>query len=77
MRPGPDQALTDAEEGAVLRQALDRLPESQRRALLLRYYGDLSFQEIAAALGCPLSTALSHCHRGLEALRQKWAERTP
>jgi DNA-directed RNA polymerase specialized sigma24 family protein len=45
--------------------------------LLLRYYGELSFAEIGRMLGCPVSTALSHCRRGLLALRETLLERVP
>ncbi len=48
---------------------MEALTPPQRRVLLLRYYGDLSFSEIAEIVGCPLSTALSHCRRGLLTLR--------
>jgi DNA-directed RNA polymerase specialized sigma24 family protein len=37
--------------------------------LLLRFYGQMSFVEIAEEIGCPLGTTLSHCRRGLETLR--------
>lgn len=70
----PDGALTAAEARRQLEQALDSLSPAQQRVLLLRYYGQLSFAEIAAALECPLNTALSHCRRGLEALRKRLAE---
>jgi len=53
---------------------LASLSPPQRRALLLRYYGDLSFAEIAAIMGCPLGTALSHCRRGLLKLRELLVE---
>jgi RNA polymerase sigma factor (sigma-70 family) len=51
--------------------ALDRLTEAQKRVLLLRYFGELTFEEIASTLGCPLGTALSHCRRGLAAMRKQ------
>jgi len=57
--------------------ALDQLTPIQRRVLLLRYYGQLTFDQIAETLGCPLSTALSHCRRGLEMLRRQFAEDKP
>ena len=50
--------------------ALAVLTEEQRRVLLLRYYGDMQFSEIAEVVGCPLNTALSHCRRGLQMLRE-------
>jgi RNA polymerase sigma-70 factor (ECF subfamily) len=71
----PAKHAADAEAAELLAAALDRLNEIQRRVLLLRYYGALPFNEIAETLGIPLSTALSHCHRGLRTLRTELAER--
>jgi RNA polymerase sigma-70 factor (ECF subfamily) len=65
----PLQNVASAEAAGQLDAALDQLTTIQKRALLLRYFGELTFNEIAATLGCPLNTALSHCHRGLQALR--------
>jgi DNA-directed RNA polymerase specialized sigma24 family protein len=45
--------------------------------MLLRYYGQLTFEQIALTLGCPLNTALSHCRRGLERLRKQLVEDKP
>jgi RNA polymerase sigma-70 factor, ECF subfamily len=67
--PEPPAAAVTAEQSRQLAVALERLSSMQRRVLLLRYYGQLSFAEIAETTGCPLGTTLSHCHRGLEALR--------
>jgi RNA polymerase sigma-70 factor (ECF subfamily) len=70
--PAPDvsQTAAIAEQVQRLSAALDRLSPIQRRVLLLRYYGQLSFAQIAEATECPLNTTLSHCHRALEALRK-------
>ena len=65
LKPG-----TTARESEELAAALNELTLAQRRVLLLRYFGELSFEEIAGTLGCPLGTALSHCRRGLAALRK-------
>ena len=73
----PSAAALRAEEIEQLTAALDRLSPVQRRVLLLRYYGQLSFAEIAAAIGCPLNTTLSHCRRGLETLRKLLVEKAP
>jgi len=72
----PDDELVRGETTGELVAALDRLTLAQRRVLLLRYFGDLTFEEIAAALDCPLGTALSHCRRGLAALRKRMTART-
>jgi RNA polymerase sigma-70 factor (ECF subfamily) len=73
----PAQAAANTEAAEQLRAALGQLAPPQQRVLLLRYYGQLTFQEIAETLGCPLNTALSHCHRGLEVLRKQLAESKP
>jgi RNA polymerase sigma factor (sigma-70 family) len=66
----PAESLAAREIREQLSAALGELSEPQRRVLLLRFYGDLTFEEIAEALDCPLGTALSHCRRGLLALRK-------
>lgn len=69
-REVPPGELTHDETSDELAAALDCLTPLQRRVLLMRYFGNLTFEEIAAALDCPLGTALSHCRRGLLALRK-------
>ena len=76
-REGPPwQRMAQAENERFLAAALDALSEPQRRTLLLRYYGNFEFSEIAEQLGIPLNTVLSHNRRGLSALRQMLAEKT-
>ena len=72
----PPDELARSETSQLLVAALGRLTPAQKRVLLLRFFGDLTFEEIAATIGCPLGTALSHCRRGLIALRQLLAETT-
>ena len=67
---GPLQSLQQAEAARQLAAALDSLSPAQRRVLLLRYYGQLSFAEIAEIVNCPINTALSHCRRGLSTMRR-------
>jgi RNA polymerase sigma-70 factor (ECF subfamily) len=66
----PLDDLNNAETKQELTAALDRLSFNQRRVLLLRYFSDMTFEEIAAELECPLGTALSHCRRGLSAMKK-------
>jgi RNA polymerase sigma-70 factor, ECF subfamily len=72
----PDAAyrLEGAEAETRLRIAIDLLPENQKQVLLLRYYGNLKFVEIADMLGCPLNTALGRMHKAMIRLRQLLAE---
>ena len=73
--PGPAQSAESVEAARQLAAALEQLSPAQRRVMLLRYYGQLSFAEIAETVDCPLNTALSHCRRGLEALREILVEK--
>ena len=56
--------------GALVRQALARLPRQQRAVLVLRYCEDLPEAEVAALLGCSAGAVKTHAHRGLRALRE-------
>jgi RNA polymerase sigma factor (sigma-70 family) len=57
------------EVDTVIRQ-LPRLKPNQRIALVLRFYHDLSMAQVAQAMSCNESTARSHVHRGLKALKE-------
>ena len=72
--PDPSRTAERNEQVRLLHAALDRLAPMQQRVLLLRYYGQMEFQEIAETLQTPLNTALSHCRRGLESLRKLLVE---
>lgn len=47
------------------------LPPVQRAAVVLRFYQDLGFAEIAEILGCGEATARSHVHRAVAMLRRR------
>ncbi|NQU24945.1 MAG: RNA polymerase sigma factor [Candidatus Nealsonbacteria bacterium] len=73
----PSQTLARTEAAKELTAALEQISPAQRRVLLLRYYGQLSFSEIARIMECPISTALSHGRRGLLTLRKLLVENMP
>lgn len=75
--PMPEDVALHQEACQQLNAALRELSEPQQRTLLLRYYGNLEFHEIAAQLECPLNTVLSHHHRALAAMRRKLVAKTP
>jgi RNA polymerase sigma factor (sigma-70 family) len=51
-----------------VRQALDTLPEVQREALVLSYFGGLSQAEVATRVGAPLGTIKTRMARGMQRL---------
>jgi RNA polymerase sigma-70 factor (sigma-E family) len=68
---GPAEDFADRVAlGALVRQALARLPRQQRIVLVLRYCEDLPEAEVAAMLGCSPGTVKTHAHRGLRTLRE-------
>ena len=66
--PRGDHADSVARHDAVWR-VCQALPERQRAAVVLRFYEDLDYPEIAATLECAEATVRSHVHRALAALR--------
>ncbi len=60
----------DGGEVPSLRRALAQLSEADRRIIHLRYFGELSFKQIADLLEQPLGTVLARQHRALKKLRQ-------
>jgi RNA polymerase sigma-70 factor (ECF subfamily) len=69
---GPD---VDLERRAMLYQLVDRLPESQRRVIELRYIEERSLLEIAGALGKTEGAVKQLQRRALEHLREEWEAR--
>ena len=63
-----DADLLGRERTAKVEQTLARLPVADREILSLRFYGELSFKEIARATGEPLGTVLARAHRALRKL---------
>lgn len=76
LREAPISADASASvaESTALWRLCGALPPLQRTAVVLRFYQDQSFAEIAAAMGCREATARSHVHRGLAALRAELKE---
>lgn len=59
-----DQIRTD------VRRIIEALPDSQREVLMMRYYSDMSFKEIADATGVSINTALGRMRYAILNMRR-------
>ncbi len=66
-------ALTEEIRGTV-NAAIDALPEDLRTAIVLRELEGLSYEEIAAAMDCPVGTVRSRIFRAREAIDRRLRE---
>ena len=66
--PGPDAVLQIAETSRLVRESLDRLGEPCREIVELRYFGELSYEEIAAELRLNPKTVSSRLSKCLDRL---------
>jgi len=79
--PGPDEFLMNAEQMGLMRESLERLDEPCRQIIELRYFGDLSYEELSATLNLNVKTVssrLSKCLDRLEEIARKiFSRETP
>ncbi|HLB12718.1 MAG TPA: sigma-70 family RNA polymerase sigma factor [Dehalococcoidia bacterium] len=68
--PTPEQSLERGETQATVQKAILALPEQYRAVILMRHQQELSYSEIAEALGLPLGTVKTHLFRAREMLHR-------
>ena len=76
-RLGPLRQVSSREQAKALLDAIEQLPEDQREAFLLQAEGDMSVEEIAAAIGVTFETAksrLRYARNKLKTLLADFAE---
>jgi len=76
-RLGPLRQVSSREQAKALLDAIEQLPEDQREAFLLQAEGDMSVEDIAAAIGVSFETAksrLRYARNKLKALLADFAE---
>ena len=70
----PSVATAKAEQVQQVRQAVESLPDKQKAALVMTYYQQLSYREVALALDCSIGTVKTQMYRALKTLAQKLPE---
>jgi len=68
--PGPLAELQGEERKAWVRESVARLPETLRQTLILAYFQDLKYREIAEILKIPVGTVKSRLHAALAKLQE-------
>ena len=74
--PSPLGAVISTEERAQVRDTIARLPENYRVPLVLRYYGELSYDEIAQQLSLQRNYVAALIFRAKQELRRRLAHRS-
>jgi len=72
--PGPDDLLMNSEQMDLVHESLNGLGEPCREIIELRYFGDLSYEELSATLNLnpkTVSSRLSKCLDRLEEIARK------
>lgn len=67
----PERELLGEEIHGIVQRAIDNLPEDLRTAIVLREIENLSYEEIAEAMECPIGTVRSRIFRAREAINQE------
>lgn len=70
----PDNAILEDELRRAVDQAIEKLPEQQRLAVILRRYENLPYEEIAEITGLTLSAVKSQLFRARTTLREELAK---
>ena len=71
--PSPLDQFRSGEDRAEVHQVLVHLEPRSREVLVLRFYEELSLEEIASITGAPLSTVKSRLYRGLASVKPELA----
>jgi RNA polymerase sigma-70 factor (ECF subfamily) len=76
LEPSPLTAVLDTEERVQVRDTIARLPQNYRVPLVLRYYSELSYDEIAQQLGLERNYVAALIFRAKQEMRRRLAHRS-
>ena len=69
--PDPYGDFRNVERGAAIQAAIDRLPWDYRELIVLRHFGELSYDEIAKLKEMPLGTVKNKLFRGRQMMKEE------
>jgi len=72
--PSPEKAALEKEKQALVQAILAELPETDRAAIILQFWHDYSYEEIAETLGLSSSAIKSRLFRARRLMAEKWQE---
>jgi len=72
--PSPGRQAAVADELGRVFGVIEHLPRRLREVLVLRHVEEMSYDEIARAVGCRVGTVRSRLHRAREFLAVKWRQ---
>ena len=72
--PGPYGDLRNRERGDAIQEAIEKLPWQYRELIILRHFGELSYEEIATLKEMPLGTVKNKLFRGRQLLKEGLAD---
>ena len=64
--PTPEESVINLQQRSQIEQYLDRLAPRYRQLILMRFFEEYSYEEIAAKLSLPLGTVKTQIHRARE-----------
>jgi len=70
--PAPSESLVNLETRQAVHNIIRQMPEAQRLVLLLSYFHELPYKEIAETLGVPLGTVKSRLHAAVKHFARQW-----
>lgn len=70
--PGPEEFILNLDTRLAVQNIVSEMPENLRIVLLLCYFHEMPYKEIAEALNTPLGTVKSRIHAAVKLFAQKW-----
>ena len=70
--PAPDESLSNFETRQAVQTIVSQMPESLRTVLILSYFHEIAYKDIAEILGVPLGTVKSRLHAAVKHFAAQW-----